>query len=77
MFRMNDSNSHSYTPLIPALGIVREPTIWGFITSEYPGIHDIGLPNDRYVPQPVVDATEASRPVAQYVILYSYGIFCV
>ena len=44
MFRMYDSNSHSYTHLILALGIVRKPTIWGFITSHYPGIHDIGLP---------------------------------
>ena len=47
MFRMCASNSHSYTHLILALGIVREPTVWGFITSEYPGTHDIGLPNVR------------------------------
>ena len=40
---MYASNSHSYTHLILALGIVREPTVWGFITSEYPGTHDIGL----------------------------------
>ena len=45
MFRMYASNSHSYTHLILALGIVREPTLWGFITSQYPGIHDIGLAN--------------------------------
>ena len=45
MFRMCASNSHSYTRLILALGIVREPTVWWFITSEYPGIHAIGLPN--------------------------------
>ena len=38
------SNSHSYTHLILALGIVREPTVWVFITSKYPGTHDIGLP---------------------------------
>ena len=44
MFRMYASNSHSYTHLILALGIVRTPTVWGFITSEYPGTHDIGLP---------------------------------
>ena len=44
MFRMYASNSHSYTHLILALGIVREPTVCGFITSKYPGIHDIGLP---------------------------------
>ena len=37
-------NSHSYTHLILALGIVREPTIRGLITSQYPDIHDIGLP---------------------------------
>ena len=43
MFRIYASNSHSYTHLIPALGIVREPTVWVFITSNYPGIHDIGL----------------------------------
>ena len=40
---MYASNSHSYTHLILALGIVRKPTVWGFITSKYPGIHDIGL----------------------------------
>ena len=38
-------NSHSYTHLILALGIVREPTIWAFITVKYPGIHDIGWAN--------------------------------
>ena len=38
------SNSHSYTHLILALGIVREPTVGVFITSKYPGTHDIGLP---------------------------------
>ena len=44
MLRMYASNSHSHTHLILALGIVREPTVWVTITSEYPGIHDIGLP---------------------------------
>ena len=44
MFRMYASNSHSYTHLILALGIVREPMVWVCITSKYPGIHDIGLP---------------------------------
>ena len=43
MFRMYASNFHSYTHLIPALGIVRKPTVWGFITSEYPDIHDTSL----------------------------------
>ena len=33
MFRMCASNSHSYTHLILALGIVRKPTVWVFITS--------------------------------------------
>ena len=41
---MYASNSHSYTHLILALGIVRKPTVWVFITSKYPGTHDIGLP---------------------------------
>ena len=43
MFRMCARNSHSYTHLILALGIVREPTVWVFITPKYPGTHDIGL----------------------------------
>ena len=47
MFRMYASNFHSYTHLILALGIVREPTVWVFITSNYPGTHDIGLPSTR------------------------------
>ena len=38
MLRMYASNSHSYTHLILALGIVREPTVWVFITSQYRGI---------------------------------------
>ena len=45
MIRMCASNSHSYTHLILALGIVRKPTVWVFITSKYLGTHDIGLPN--------------------------------
>ena len=48
MLRMCASNSHSYTHLIQALGIVREPTVWVFITSEYPGTHDIGLPTHAH-----------------------------
>ena len=47
MFRMYASNSHSYTHLILALSIVRKPTVWVFITSKYPGIHDIGLPTNH------------------------------
>ena len=49
MFRMYASNSHSYTHLILALGIVREPTIWVLITSEYLGIHDIGRANETQI----------------------------
>ena len=45
MFRIYASNSHGYTHLILAQGIVKNPTVWVFITSKYPGIHDIGLPN--------------------------------
>ena len=30
MFRMYASNSHSYTHLVLALGIVRKPTVWGY-----------------------------------------------
>ena len=37
---------HSYTRLVPVLAIVRKPTVWDVITSQYPGIHDIGLPGD-------------------------------
>ena len=48
MLRMYASNSHSYTHLILALGIVREPTVWEFITSKYPGIHDIGRANETH-----------------------------
>ena len=49
MFRIYASNSHIYTHLILALGIVREPVVWGFITSQYTGIHDIGLPTNTLV----------------------------
>ena len=31
--------------LIPYLGIVREPSVWDVITSQYPGTHDIGQAN--------------------------------
>ena len=41
-------NSHSYTHLKLALGIVRKPRVWVFITSKYPGIHDIGRAIYRY-----------------------------
>ena len=48
MFRMCASNSHSYTHLILAVGIVRKPRVWVFITSKYPGTHDIGLPRHSH-----------------------------
>ena len=52
-------NSHSYTHLILALGIVREPTVWILITSKYPGIHDIGLPTYTW-PQFISEFSTAS-----------------
>ena len=54
MFRIYACSSHSYTYLIIALVIAREPTVWVFITSEYPGIHDIGLPNNSMSWQTVI-----------------------
>ena len=54
MFRMCASNSHSYTHLIQALCIVRKPTVWVFITSKYPGTHDIGLPTRMRTCEPPV-----------------------
>ena len=36
MFRVCACNYHSYTHVILALGIVREPKIWGFMTSQAP-----------------------------------------
>ena len=41
MFIMYANNSHTYTHLIIALGIVRNPTIWGLITPKYSCTHDI------------------------------------
>ena len=42
--------NHSYTQLIQChvSGIVREPTVWGFISSQYPSIHDIGRTNTDF-----------------------------
>ena len=58
-------NSHSYTHLILALGIVREPTLWWFITSNFPGIHDIGLPTLWYSRMFLVKSrTERVRPTS-------------
>ena len=49
---MFTSNLHTYTHLILALGIVREPTAWVFMiktqSSQYPGIqwHDSIISRD-------------------------------
>ena len=61
---MYASNSHSYTHLILALGIVREPTAWvlNFITSQYPGIHDIGLPTDVRIRHNIIICDHGLRP---------------
>ena len=42
MFRVCARHHHSYIHLILALCIVREPTIWGFMTSKYACTPDIG-----------------------------------
>ena len=42
MFKVCARNYHRYTRLILALGIVREPTVWRFMTSKYFCTHDIG-----------------------------------
>ena len=44
MSRVCARNYHRYTHLILALSIVREPTVWGCMTSKYSCTHDIGLP---------------------------------
>ena len=46
---MYASNSHSYTHLILALGIVRKPTVWVLLLHQAIGIHDIGLPTTRFL----------------------------
>ena len=42
MSRVCARNNHSYTRLILALGIVRYPAAWGFMTSEYSCTRNIG-----------------------------------
>ena len=58
---MYASNFHSYTHLILALGIIRKPTVWVFITSKYHGTHDIGLPT---IPAMIKRVQEHSSPVS-------------
>jgi hypothetical protein len=38
MLRMYASNSHTYTHLILAMGIVREPTVWVFHALGHKGV---------------------------------------
>ena len=71
---MYASNSHSYTHLILALGIVRKPTVWGFITSEYPGTHDIGLASNSITAR-MKRVQEHSSPVNVLVYKPSYIVF--
>ena len=61
------SNSHSYTHLILALGIVRKPTVCVFVTSNYPGTHDIGLPTSTHqVHKPQLNEAVASDVEGRY-----------
>ena len=41
MIRVRARNYHINTHLILALGIVREPTVWRFLTSQYSCTRDI------------------------------------
>ena len=61
---MYASISHSYAHLILAVGIVREPTVWGFITSPYPDIHYIGWAIE--VPSPPSHLTATAVPRIYY-----------
>ena len=62
---MYASISHSYIHLVLALGIVKEPIVWGFITSKYLGIHDIGRANTstHMHATPRVDVYAPATPV--------------
>ena len=79
MLRMYASNPHSYTHLILALGIVREPAVWVFITSNYPGIHDFGLPIITPVKLAVRKGATDSQwcPVLYSTVLQKEGTICV
>ena len=73
---MYASNSHSDTHLILALCIVREPTVWGFITSEYPGIHDTGLPTkkaSRMIRRPHEKLYSMAASILLYAAAFSVG----
>ena len=48
-FISRKDNSHSYTHLILALGIVREPTVWALLLQNIYCTHDIGLPSLTYI----------------------------
>ena len=77
MLRMCASNSHSYTHLILALGIVRKPTVWGFITSKYPGTHDIGLPSMTFARLATVRVVRSRGMVNSSTFCFGGGCICV
>ena len=67
MFRIYACNSHTYTHLIVALGIVRKPTGVFFLFSffRYPGTHDIGC----------LTTGEARHGSAQHIRMHLEGVF--
>ena len=61
MIRPCARNYHSYTHLILALGIVRAPTVWGFMTSKYSCTHNIGRTTNTSVFSPPPRAQDRAR----------------
>ena len=74
---MYASNSQSYTHLILALVIVREPTVWVLITSKYPGTHDIGLPANTISSPAHAHPAALVRPADQVTLLLDPAVTCV
>ena len=66
MFRVCARNYHSYTHIIIALGIVREPTVWGFMTSKYSCTYDIALPASKYTVASAVPPSGGANPCYDY-----------
>ena len=60
---MYASNSHSCTHLVLALGIVREPTVWGSLLHQASEIHAIGRGTDRRSVSPAVTGGDGVRDV--------------